>query len=132
VTNIFGLQIKNMDHFINWIEIPVNDIHRAKSFYGEILDVSFHEMQIGDLDYAIFPSEDKYNSGALVKGPNYRPSSDGVTIYLDGGADLNTILQKVSSRGGTIIMEKTFFSKEAGWVGLFLDTEGNRIGLQNI
>jgi uncharacterized protein len=121
-----------MNHFINWLEIPVNDIQRAKSFYRDLLGVSFHEMQLGDFSYAIFRSEDKYNTGALVQGPKYKPSLDGVTIYLNGGDDLNKVLQKVKSIGGSIIMEKTFLSKEAGWIGFFIDTEGNRIGLQNI
>jgi len=28
-------------------------------------------------------------------------------------------------------MEKTFLADEAGYIGMFLDTEGNKIGLQN-
>lgn len=28
-------------------------------------------------------------------------------------------------------MEKTLLADEAGYIGMFLDTEGNRVGLQN-
>jgi predicted enzyme related to lactoylglutathione lyase len=34
--------------------------------------------------------------------------------------------------GGTVIIEKMFLSKEAGYIGIFIDSEGNKIGLQNI
>jgi len=30
------------------------------------------------------------------------------------------------------ILEKTFLGSEAGYIGLFIDTEGNRIGFQNM
>jgi len=29
-------------------------------------------------------------------------------------------------------MEKTFLSKEAGYIAIFIDSEGNKIGLQNL
>lgn len=38
-------------------------------------------------------------------------------IYLDGGDDLNGVLSKVVSAGGSAIMEKAFLSKEAGYMG---------------
>ncbi len=52
-------------------------------------------------------------------------------IYLNGGDDLNRVLSRVEAAGGTVLVEKTYLSPEAGYIGLFLDTEGNRIGLQN-
>lgn len=121
-----------MQHLTNWIEIPVLKMDRAIAFYKKILNTEFTNTQIGDFQYALFPSDDRFNCGALVQGESYKPSSGGVLIYLNGGDDLNTILQKVSSAGGEVIMAKTFLSKEAGYIGFFSDTEGNRIGLQNI
>jgi uncharacterized protein len=121
-----------MKHLINWVEIPVTNMPRASRFYAEILGIKFIEMEIGPVKYGLFPTEDRLNCGALAQGEYYKPSADGVTIYLDGGSDLSNILSKVQSAGGTIIMEKTFLSNEAGYIGLFIDSEGNRIGLQNM
>ena len=121
-----------MERLTNWIEIPVADMKRATAFYENILGGELHPMEMGPVSYALFPTADKYNCGALAMGEYYVPSADGVTIYLDGGNDLTRILDKVSAAGGQVIMEKTFLAPEAGYIGMFIDTEGNRIGLQNM
>lgn len=120
-----------MKHLLNWIEIPVKDMARAKAFYSTILGEQLNEMEMGPVKYALFPTEDRFNSGALAQGEFYTPSTDGPVLYLNGGKDLDTILSKVKMAGGDVIMEKMFISKEAGYIGIFMDTEGNKIGLQN-
>ncbi|EQA45282.1 glyoxalase-like domain protein [Leptospira broomii serovar Hurstbridge str. 5399] len=120
-----------MKHLANWIEIPVINLDRAIEFYSKILGVEFHRMEIGPIKYAIFPSDDSFNCGALVQGESYSPSDNGIIVYLDGGEDLDKILQKVETADGQIVMKKTFLSSEAGYIGFFIDTEGNRVGLQN-
>lgn len=89
-------------------------------------------MEMNGVSYALFPSDDKFNCGALVQGDYYTPSSDGVTIYLDGGKNMDNILEQVEKAGGKIILTKTFTGKQAGYVGMFIDTEGNKIGLQHL
>ena len=121
-----------MKHLINWVEIPVTDMQRAKSFYSTILSVELNTMEMGGNMYALFPTEDRFNCGALVQGKYYKPGSDGIVIYLDGGDDLNNILLKVNEAGGQVIMERMFLSVEAGHIGMFIDSEGNKIGLQNM
>jgi predicted enzyme related to lactoylglutathione lyase len=121
-----------MKHLVNWAEIPVIDMGRAKAFYEKILGAQLQTMSLGKSEYSLFPSEDKFNSGALAHGDGYVPGSNGVMVYLDGGNDLDTILSKVKTAGGKVILPKTYLSKEAGWIGLFSDTEGNRIGLQHM
>jgi uncharacterized protein len=122
-----------MKHLVNWIEIPVADLKRAQSFYNSILGgVQFTELDMGESQYALFPSQDRFNCGTLVKSPNHMPSTDGITVYLDGGNDMNHILDHVGAAGGQVLMPKTFFGEDAGYVGLFLDTEGNKIGLQHL
>ncbi len=79
----------------------------------------------------LFPKEDRFNAGALVKGANRAPSKDGTLIYLDGDSDLAEILKKVVKAGGRVLMGKTWLSREAGFAGLFLDSEGNTVGLQH-
>jgi predicted enzyme related to lactoylglutathione lyase len=121
-----------MDHLANWIEIPAVDLERAKKFYGKILDAKFNDMKIGDTAYAIFGAEDAFNCGALACGTYYKPSQDGVVVYLNGGEDLSKALSRVEKAGGTVLVEKTFLAKEAGYFGLFVDTEGNKMGIQSM
>lgn len=122
-----------MKHLINWVEIPVTDLGRAEKFYYTVLGgIGFHNMDQNGNKYAIFPSKDQFNAGALVQGAYYKPSSDGISIYLDGGKDMDSILKHVEKAGGEIIMLKTFTGKEAGYIGMFIDPEGNKIGLQHM
>lgn len=121
-----------MKHLINWVEIPVADIGRATTFYSAIFKaLKFCQMEMNGLQYALFPTEDTYNSGALVEGADYKPAASGILIYLDGGKDLNEILHRVDAAGGQVLMEKTFLGEGAGYVGMFKDIDGNRIGLQH-
>jgi len=53
------------------------------------------------------------------------------TIYLDGGKDLDVVLGKVEKAGGKVTLKKMFLSNEAGYIGMFMDSEGNNIGLHN-
>lgn len=83
-------------------------------------------MQIG-----AFPSEGQAVFGVLMQGEDYVPSSSGVTIYLNGGNDLQLILDKVEESGGTILVPKTAHADESGFFALLLDTEVNKIGLHS-
>jgi predicted enzyme related to lactoylglutathione lyase len=121
-----------MEHLLNWVEIPVSNMKRAVSFYGELLDLELHEIKLGPNDYALFNIKDKHNTGALVKGEGYKPSADGTVVYLNGGKDLNKMLARVKKAGGKVLLEKTFLSKEAGHIGYFSDTEGNRVGVHSM
>jgi len=122
-----------MKHLINWVEIPTTDIKRAKKFYSTIFGgMQFHDMENQGTKYALFPTDDKHNTGALVQGEYHKPSADGIVVYLDGGRDMDNILKHVEKAGGEIIMPKTDTGMEAGFVGMFIDTEGNKIGLQHM
>lgn len=121
-----------MKHLINWVEIPVANIGKATAFYSAIFNaLKFNQMEMNGWQYAMFPTEDTYNSGALVQGPDYRPAASGILIYLDGGKDLSKILSRVDAAGGQVLMEKTFLGEGAGYVGMFKDIDGNKIGLQH-
>ena len=121
-----------MNHLANWIEIPAVDLERAKKFYSKVFGVEFSVMQIGDTAYAVFGLDDRFNCGALACGASYKPSQDGVVVYLNGGEDLSEVLGRVPKAGGTVLVEKTFLAKEAGYFGLFVDTEGNKMGIQSM
>lgn len=40
---------------LNWFEIPALDIARAKKFYETIFEIKMQEMEMPDMQYAMFP-----------------------------------------------------------------------------
>ena len=124
----------NNSNAINWFEIPVLDMPRARHFYQVIFSAHLEEMNMDGIEMAMFPADPMSGKvgGALVKSADGKPSaSDGVTIYLNGGDDLNNVLSKVEGEGGKVVLPKTPISPEYGNMAFFVDTEGNRIGLHS-
>lgn len=122
---------KNMNSFISIFEIPATDISRAISFYKEILGVKIERLDFPGMEMGLFPYQDQMVTGVLMKGEGYEPSASGVTIYLNGGNNLQTILDKVEKNGGKIIIPKTPHADESGYFAIFHDSEGNKIGLHS-
>lgn len=127
-----NLKTKEMKSHISIFEIPATDISRAVNFYQAILGINIEKMEMPGMEMGIFPYEEQMVTGVIMKGEDYKPSADGVTIYLNGGDDLQPILDKVEKNGGKIIMPKTAHADESGFFALFLDTEGNRLGLHSL
>lgn len=128
---IINENTNNMNSYISMFEIPANDISRAINFYEIILDLKIEKIEMPGMEMGILPYEDQIITGVIIKGEGYVPSSDGVTIYLNGGDDLQIILDKVEKNGGKLIMPKTPHADESGYFALFLDTEGNKLGLNS-
>ena len=121
----------DMNSFISLFEIPATDITRAIDFYQAILDIKIDKVEMPEMEMGIFPYEEQIVTGVLIKGEGYKPSSEGITIYLNGGDNLQTILDKVEENAGKIIVPKTAHADESGFFALFLDTEGNKLGLNS-
>lgn len=125
-------QITNeIQSYISIFEIPATDISRAVAFYQAILGIDIEKMEFPGMEMGLFPYEGQMVTGVIIKGEGYQPSADGVTIYLNGGDDLQVVLDKVEKNGGEIIVPKTAHGDESGFFALFLDTEGNRLGLHS-
>jgi len=116
-----------MENLINWFEIPTTDFSRAVSFYKSVLGLDIKETEMFGTKMVFFPTEGKNVSGAIVQGEDYKPSIDGVIAYLNGGNDLQNILDKVGNSNRKIIVPKTQISPKMGYFGMFIDTEGNRM-----
>ena len=122
-------------NMVGWFEIPVTDINRAKVFYESVFDVEINVQNFGGEIMGWFPfSEDpdaKGAAGSLIQQvEHYKPSKEGVLIYFSC-ADLSNELRKVEDAGGRVIKAKTLISHDIGYMGLFLDSEGNRIALHS-
>ncbi|MEJ4086848.1 VOC family protein [Galbibacter orientalis] len=120
-----------MRSHISIFEIPATDISRAVNFYQAILNINIEKIEMPGMEMGIFPYEEQMVTGVIIKGDGYKPSADGVTIYLNGGDNFQNILDKVEKNGGKILMPKTAHADENGFFALFLDTEGNRLGLNS-
>ena len=120
---------------IDWFEIPVSDFDRAKKFYETIFNITLTPMRAGATGprLALFPFDPaKAVSGALAHGNGYKPTWDGTKVYLNGGKDLGLVLARVEPAGGSVAVPKTQISPQFGYMGAFIDTEGNWVGLHSL
>lgn len=121
-----------MNPTVSIVEIPMKQVEKSISFYETIFQVKIERMKMMDTELGVFPSDGKSVSIVLTKGPGYLPKSDGVLVYLNAGDDLQPILRLVEENGGKVLLTKTEISPEMGYYALFLDPEGNRIGLHSL
>jgi|JI8StandDraft_1071087.scaffolds.fasta_scaffold07520_3 predicted enzyme related to lactoylglutathione lyase len=118
-----------MKRLINWFEIPVSDLARARAFYEATFDVRLRLEEMEGMQMALFPYDEPATGGALLACPQGRPGDHGVVIYLHGGDDLSIPLARAEAAGGKVLMPPTALSPEIGSIAMFADSEGNRIGL---
>src|SRR5450759_1536530 len=125
--------MKSTENALNWFEIAVNDLGRAKKFYETVLDIEMTKMDMNGMLMAFFPMESTSDKvgGGLVQHEMYKPSADGAVIYLNGNPDLAQALGKVEGAGGRIVMPKTLINEEIGYMAFFIDTEENKVALHS-
>lgn len=124
--------MENINNSLNWFEIPVADFERARKFYSEIYDFEMPTVSMGENQLGFFPVQPKHIGGAIIKGDGCIPGQNGTLIYLNGGADLNIVLNRIVSAGGKILSVKTSISSELGFFAIFIDTEGNKVALHSM
>ena len=114
-----------------YFEIPVNDLKKAVEFYKNVFNFQFEEEIIDEYEMALFPFYDNEMgiSGALAKGDVYKPTTNGIIIYFRTD-DIDEALRNVISQKGEILYPVTKNEKYKFLVAEFLDSEGNRIALQ--
>jgi predicted enzyme related to lactoylglutathione lyase len=119
---------------INWFQVPASNIDRATKFYQAILGMSFHRLDnpLGKHAFFAFDTMETLRTGGeIVQDAQHKPSQNGVLIYLNAPEGVDSVLKKVSSAGGAVLMPKTGIG-ENGWIAVICDTEGNRIGLHSM
>jgi predicted enzyme related to lactoylglutathione lyase len=115
---------------VNWFELPVVDMERAKRFYSTVLGSEFTDFNVPDGSLmAWFPMQKGVPgaAGALMKHPQYVPSSTGTLIYFSV-PDVAATGAKVKQAGGELCIDAMSIG-EYGYISVFIDTEGNRVGL---
>jgi hypothetical protein len=129
-------KLSDQTNAINWFQIPVLETSRAKKFYETILDIEMRTQNIPEIDEELtfFPFQPGVAratsgkvSGALAKNKRSKPSMDGITVYLNANPAIQAVIDRIEPAGGKILLPKTKII--AGYFSVFIDTEGNRIGL---
>ncbi len=120
---------------VGWFEIPTSNMDRAVKFYEAVMGYELSRHQMGPLDMAWFPwVEGGIGSpGSLVYHKEaYKPSMDGALVYFTAfSGDLNNELSRVEPNGGKVLVPKTQIAEDYGYMGVFMDTEGNRVALHS-
>ncbi|MGC1631051.1 MAG: VOC family protein [Gelidibacter sp.] len=125
----------NANSPIVWFEIYVDDMNRASRFYETVLGTK--------LEGLISPTEDEMEmksfsadmntygaSGALVKTEGMKSGGNSTVVYF-GSKDCKIEEERIEKAGGKIVTPKMSIGKH-GFITLFMDTEGNTIGLHSM
>ena len=120
-----------MPNPVNWFEIPVAEMDRAKKFYEAVLGYKLEVHEMGPALMAWFPMEEGAEGamGSLVQSEGYTPSQEGSMVYFSV-EDIDATLSRVNENGGSTFNPKTSIG-EHGFVAHFNDTEGNRVALHS-
>ncbi|MBM3505324.1 MAG: VOC family protein [Alphaproteobacteria bacterium] len=121
-----------MKNAINWFEIFVADLPRAKRFYEKSFGCSLHQENFNGETIAMFPFDRTSGvGGSLTLSSRAKPSAEGPLLYLNAGDEMDAILARVPAAGGKVVMPRTAIPP-AGSMAVFLDSEGNRVGLHSV
>ena len=114
---------------VNWFEIPVTDMSRAKSFYEAVLSVEITETEMGPNKMGWFPMEMGATgaAGTLILGEGYTPSHSGSLVYINVDT-IDPTLELIAANGGKTLMPRMSIGQH-GFIAHFEDTEGNRVAL---
>jgi len=120
---------------VGWFDIYVDEMERAHTFYETVLDTSLAVMDDpNDPGAQMRTFVDDYQShgagGALVKLAHAKPGIGGSMVYFSCD-DCSVEQGRVSAAGGQVIRPK-FSIGNHGFVSLFMDTEGNMVGLHSL
>ncbi|NQV49297.1 MAG: VOC family protein [Candidatus Marinimicrobia bacterium] len=115
-----------MKKLISWIEIPATNMERAIRFYNQVFGLDLEILDFCEEKMACFPA----GEGAISMSPGLKPSTDGVLVSLNTEDALDEKIARVEIAGGKISIPKTKIQAEdRGFFAVFIDSEGNKLGL---
>lgn len=119
---------------VNWFEIYVQDMDRAKAFYEAVLGLELQPLSPpdGELSMFAFPSDpDNPGSGGALVKVDGKDSAVNSTIIYFSCADCALEESRVTGAGGKVERPKMSIG-EYGFISLALDTDGNMFGLHSL
>ncbi|WP_296652242.1 VOC family protein [Paraburkholderia sp.] len=119
-----------MSHVISWFEIPAYDLERAARFYETALDTPLQRDVVGGVPMALFAHAESHTGGCIVFNPrDSKPDPKGVLVYLNAQPSVTAVLDRIEKAGGKKQGPAQELPNNFGYIGFFIDTEGNRVGL---
>ena len=117
---------------VNWFEIYVQDMGRARKFYETMLQVKLVKLNSPDPELWSFPSSltEHGAGGALAKMEDVASGGNSTVVYFSC-VDCAVEAKRAAAAGGKILKEK-FSIGEYGFIALATDTEGNMFGLHSM
>jgi predicted enzyme related to lactoylglutathione lyase len=125
-----------MDRVVHF-EIPVDDVERARGFYGTVFEWGIVPMD--EVDYTLVlttpvnekgPMENRtpIEAGAINGGLMHRSSETPVPVVTIQVDSIDESLKKIEAEGGGVVKPRTSMG-ELGAYAYSKDSEGNVIGL---
>jgi hypothetical protein len=116
---------------LTWVEIYVQDLERAKTFYEAVFDFKLEKLQT-EIPMWAFPADPGQwgAGGALVKMEGV-PSRGGGTLAYFSSSDTNIQESRTVAAGGQVYAAKKSIG-QFGFISLLIDTEGNLIGVHSM
>lgn len=112
-----------MPHPIVHIEIPAQDTKAAGKFYADLFGWSIETEP--NFDYVMFQAQGGPGGGFTSLNEHTKPGD--VVIYIETDS-IETTLARATELGGQIMQPKTEIPG-MGWMAIFVDPTGNRIGI---
>ena len=113
---------------ITWFEIPTSNFERATKFYEAALGTGLRPWP-GKEPCSLFPICDGGVGGCLVYRPQQKPTADGTIVFLNVDGMLARVLERAVENGGKLLVPRTTIEGGHGAYAVFLDSEGNHVGL---
>ena len=110
---------------ITHIELPADDLARARRFYAELFGWEFGEME-GFANYFMFSFGAIERSGGAL-GLRGESTGTKVRAYIEADS-IDSVLARVAELGGAIVTPRTEIPGQ-GWFAVINDSEGNEIGM---
>lgn len=116
---------------VGWFDLNVANLDRAKKFYETVFNLKLTDLPIEWGKQSLFPfnHESPNISGALVEKSDFIPSSNNTVIYFET-EDCLAEQKRIEQAGGKIVQAKMHIG-EFGYISIFIDTEGNTVGLHS-
>ena len=118
-----------MTRVINWFEIPAADFERAVAFYENVFGIELKREDGNGRRVGLFPYQGEATGGSVCEASAEDAGMGGPLIYLEAGTDVGAVLSRVETHGGRVVTKPTRISDDIGDIGVFIDTEGNRVGV---
>ena len=117
---------------VNWFEIYVQDMPRARKFYESVLQLKLEKIDSPDTEMWGFPMDvDRFGAGGSLVKMEGVPSGGNSTMVYFICTDCAVEAGRVAAAGGRIHKPKMSIG-QYGFMALAFDTEGNMFGLHSM